>query len=131
LRESTKLYDLPRADLEKLVGQVVREEGFSRLVRLAALFLKVIANDDIDSSRTWTLCGGSWASWHVEDSPPSPLSLLFLHELGIRSAIYIVLRVETVELTMTHITCFSALTLDRRTLSAGACQVDVVRLRSY
>ena len=32
LRESTKLYDLSRVELEKLVGQVVREEGFLKLV---------------------------------------------------------------------------------------------------
>ncbi|PSS38035.1 hypothetical protein PHLCEN_2v120 [Hermanssonia centrifuga] len=33
LRESTALYDLPSADLEKLVAQVVREEGFVTLLK--------------------------------------------------------------------------------------------------
>ena len=40
LRESTKLYDLSRVELEKLVGQVVREEGFSKLV---SLFVTAVA----------------------------------------------------------------------------------------
>ncbi|KAG6813368.1 hypothetical protein H0H92_011634 [Tricholoma furcatifolium] len=31
LRESTQLYDLPRTQLEQLIGEVVREEGFPKL----------------------------------------------------------------------------------------------------
>jgi hypothetical protein len=36
LRETPSLYNLPRAELEKLVGLVVREEGFAKLVRWAS-----------------------------------------------------------------------------------------------
>jgi hypothetical protein len=37
LREATGLYDLPHAALERLVGDVVREDGFVRLVSLIIL----------------------------------------------------------------------------------------------
>lgn len=37
LREATGLYDLPHAALERLVGDVVREDGFVRLVSLFIL----------------------------------------------------------------------------------------------
>jgi len=33
LNDVSSLYSLSRADLERLVSQVVREEGFARLVR--------------------------------------------------------------------------------------------------
>lgn len=37
LREATGLYDLPHAALERLVGDIVREDGFVRLVSLFIL----------------------------------------------------------------------------------------------
>lgn len=62
LRESTALYDLPSTDLEKLVAQVVREEGFVTLVCLFAGPV-YISDNNFYSSNPWTRCGKSRHSW--------------------------------------------------------------------
>jgi hypothetical protein len=52
LREAPTLYNLSRIELEKLVGEVVREEGFAKLVRhivgyllFASLLTSISARD--------------------------------------------------------------------------------------
>ncbi|PBK58845.1 hypothetical protein ARMSODRAFT_983495 [Armillaria solidipes] len=41
LRETTGLYDLPRSDLERLVGDIIREDGFSHLLTTLSTMWKV------------------------------------------------------------------------------------------
>lgn len=40
LKEATSLYDMPQAELEKVVGDIVREDGFVKLVRSCSTSLE-------------------------------------------------------------------------------------------
>ncbi|KAK0455035.1 hypothetical protein EV421DRAFT_1896925 [Armillaria borealis] len=63
LRETTELYDLPRSDLERLVSDIIREDGFSHLAgvshfrRGSTLILHYSVDDPVDNVEGEELLG--------------------------------------------------------------------------
>jgi hypothetical protein len=67
LQESSDLYDLPLATLEKLVGDVVREDGFAKLVRFLTYDSdRKLLMDTYVRWRTLHQCGKSKGMWVYE-----------------------------------------------------------------
>lgn len=64
ITETASIYDLPASSLERLVGDIIREDGFIQLVYISLLV--VILSDILISSKLFLLCGQLGASSELE-----------------------------------------------------------------
>ena len=64
ITETASVYDLPVSSLERLVGEIVREDGFVQLV--IHFILVIIPSDMFISSKPFRLCGQLGASLELE-----------------------------------------------------------------